>query len=246
MTTDLPLTDTLISSVADASPPVQALTLAYAKLHIRAINDADDALITVWIDAAASYFEQQTGRQLLTATRELWIDAFPALGASGRWARIELPRPPLQRVVSISYVDEDGLLQTVDDGASPPTPGYTVSAPAGPFAARGFVEPIAGRTWPMARQETGAVRIRQVCGYGDTPDAIPALARGVLCYLVGHFDTFRVAVHEARRGQVLELPYGVQAMIDGFRYSAYPTQVLRRRHAFASDGPPDRWWGGWR
>lgn len=219
----LTMTDTLINTVAGGSPAIQALTLAYAKLHIRSLGTADDALLTVYIDAAASYFESQTGRQLLTATREVWLDAFPFLGASGGNARIELPHPPLQSVVSVAYVDGNGVVQTL--GGSPTV--LKVSAPVGPYAARGVVEPLAGGTWPIARAETGAVRIRYTCGYGNTPATIPPLARGVLCYLVGHFDTFRAAVHEARRGQVLELPYGVQMMLDGFRFSALPSQVLR-------------------
>jgi len=34
-------------------------------------------------------------------------------------------------------------------------------------------------------------------------------------------------VHEARRGQVLELPYGVQEVIKGFKYSSLSTIVMR-------------------
>ena len=227
MTPEIRVTDTLISTVAGGSPPVQALTLAYARLHLRSLGTEDDALITVWIDAAAAYFENQTGRQLLTATREVWLDAFPGLGATGAAARIELPRPPLQSVVSVAYLDGDGALQAVDDGASPAGPLYRVSAPAGAYARRGFVEPLVGQTWPLARTETGAVRIRYTCGYGDTPDEIPPLARGILCLLVAHFDTFRSAGHEARHGDVTALPFGVQALIDGFKYSALPSHVLR-------------------
>jgi uncharacterized phiE125 gp8 family phage protein len=221
--TELTRTDSLISTVAGGSPLVQALDLAYVKLHIRALGDADDALLRVYIDAAAAYFEGQSGRQLLTATREMWLDAFPFLGASGIAARIELPHPPLQHVVSVAYVDGAGVVQTL--GGSPAV--VHASAPAGPYATRGSVEPIAGGSWPIARVETGAVRIRYTCGYGDTAAAIPPLVRQILCYLVGHFDTFRSAVHEARKGQVLELPYGVQALLDGFKYTALSSQVLR-------------------
>lgn len=221
MTRELALTDTLISTVGSG-----ALSLEYAKLHIRALNNADDTLLAVYIDAAASYFESQTGRQLLTATRELWLDAFPFVGLTGGDARIELPHPPLQSVVSVKYIDGTGVLQSFA-GGSPVANLFRSSAAAGPYARRGWVEPIAGQPWPVARAETGAVRIQYTCGYGTNADAIPPMARGVLCYLVAHFDTFRSAVHEARRGQVLELPYGVQMMMDGFRLSALPSQVLR-------------------
>jgi hypothetical protein len=103
--TELRITDSLVSTVAAGSPPVSALTLDYAKQHIRALGSVDDVLTTVYINAAASYFEEQTGRQLLTATREAWLDAFPFVGASGMRARIELPRPPLQKVLDVRYVD---------------------------------------------------------------------------------------------------------------------------------------------
>jgi hypothetical protein len=178
----------------------------------------------VRIDAAASYFEEQTGRQLLTATREAWLDAFPFAGASGTAARIELPHPPLQKVLDVTYIDSTGVRRSFTDGASPATPHYTWSAPVGPYARRGVVEPLAGQVWPTVTAQTGAVRITYRCGYGDTADAVPALARGILCYLVGHFDTFLAAVHQ---GQVVELPYGVCELMDGFKYSAYPQQLLR-------------------
>lgn len=223
MSRELFLTDTLISTVAGGSPAVQALTLAYAKLHIRALGSTDDALLSVYIDAAASYFEEQTGRQLLTATREVWLDAFPFVGASGSGARIELPHPPLQSVVSVKYIDSSGVLQTY--GGSPAT--FRTSAPVGDYAHRGFVEPTSGSVWPIARCETGAVRIQYTCGYGNTADDMPSLVRGVLCYLVAHFDTYRTPVQETIRGQILEVPYGVQMMLDGFKFSASPSQVLR-------------------
>ncbi len=219
------LTDTLISTVADGSPAVLPITLDYAKLHIRALGTTDDPLINVWIQAAASYFEEQTGRAILTQTHEVSCDRFPFVGASGMYQRIELPRPPMQSVVSVKYIDADGVLQSYSDGGSPDVPYWTTNFPVGQYARRGFVEPKFGNSWPTARLETGSVRIRYTCGYGDTPHLVPTLVRGILCYLVAHFDTFRSAVHEARRGQVLELPYGVQAMLDGFKYSALPSQT---------------------
>jgi uncharacterized phiE125 gp8 family phage protein len=234
----LSLTDTVIT------PPVlPPLTLTYVKSHIRALGNADDTLTVVYINAAASYFEEQTGRQLITATREVWLDAFPFVGASGMQARIELPHPPLQSVISVQYIDETGTLQSFDDGASPATNLFRSSAPSGAYASRGFVEPIAGYTWPIARRETGAVRIRYTCGYGLTPATVPELARGILCYLVGHFDTFRGAVYESRKGQLQELPFGVQMMMDGFKYSALPSRVLHE-HMQAFGGGFE--WGGWR
>jgi uncharacterized phiE125 gp8 family phage protein len=246
-TTALAITDTFISSVAEASPPVSALTLDYAKLHIRSLTNLDDALIAVNINGAAMYFEEQTARALLTQTHEAWLDAFPFIGASGMHARIELPNPPLQAVLSIEYIDPNGVLQSFTDGASPPNNLYTVSAPAGPFARRGFVEPIHGQTWPIARRQTGAVRIRYTCGYGDSQAAIPELAQGVLCYLVGNFDQVRQAA-PFRTGYG-DFPVGIEILFNAFKYSALPSEHLReygRAHGLGLGlGIGGGWWGGW-
>lgn len=236
MSCELRITDTLISTVASASPAVMPLTLTYAKQHIRALGTTDDTLTTIRILAAAQYFEEQTGRQLLTATREAWLDAFPFVGQSGANARIELPKPPLQSVVSVKYIDSSGTLQSFQ-GGSPIANLFTTVKPAGPYAARGWVEPLYGGTWPQARAQTGAVRIQYTCGYGDTAAAIPELVKGVLCYLVGVFDQFPVPVQP---GGLEDMPFGIRVMLEGFKYSALPSQLLRTYLPLTT--PPSRWY----
>lgn len=228
MIPQLTITDSFISSASAATP----LTLAYARQHIRALGSADDALTIIRINAAAQYFEEQTGRQLLTTTREAWLDAFPFIGASGANARIELPKPPLRSVVSVKYIDSSGVLQSFR-GGSPLADLFRTSAPVGTFAARGCVEPLYGGTWPTARAETGAVRIQYTCGYGSSMDDIPELIRGVLCFLIGHFDTFPSATSD---GSISELPLGPKQLMEGFKYTALPSQVLREyaQHPYAS------------
>lgn len=207
-------------------PAVPPMTVAYAKKHIKSISTAEDLLIASWIQAAGSYFEEQTGRQIITATREVWLDGFPTYVWPGG-GRIELPHPPLQSVVSVRYVDGSGSLLNFDDGASPAVQSYSVKAPQGPYAARGWLEPNYGGMWPTPRAESGSVRIQYTCGYGDSVEDVPELITAILCFLVAHFDQFRSAVHEAQRGSIEELPFGVRIMMDGFKYSALPTMVLR-------------------
>jgi uncharacterized phiE125 gp8 family phage protein len=232
--------DSLI--VPPAMPPV---TVDFAKQHIRALGSADDLLVEGWIWAAAGYLEEQTGRQFAgTCTREAWLDAFPSVvGAPPRYGRIELPRPPLQAVVSVTYIAGDGTETVFEDtSTSPATQAYHVTAPAGDYARPGTIEPASGYSWPQARCESGAVRIRYTCGYGPTADDTPPLVRNMICSLVAYFDQFRVAVHEARRGQVLELPYGIAYMMQGFKYASMATTVLRDpSHAY---GYGSEYWPG--
>ncbi len=233
---ELETTDTLISTVAGGSPEVQALTLAYAKLHVRALGTVDDLIISTVIDAAASYFEEQTGRQLLTAVREIWLPAFPFVGLSGTAAQIEIPHPPLVSVTSVQYIDESGVLRSFDDGASPAVPYWTYKAPAGPYGRCGLVEPKYGYTWPFARNEAGSVRIRYTCGYGASAAAMPKLVTGILAYLVGNFDQNRDST--AFKSGFGDFPLGVEMLLNGFKYSALPSQVLRKYGGWLGGMPP--------
>lgn len=228
----LELTDTLISSVGERVLPV---TLEYAKQHIRALGTADDALTEIRIMAAAAYFEEQTGRPCLTQTRQAGLGIFPYIGATGSDARIELPHPPLQGVTSVEYIDSDGALQSFE-GGSPTAPYWRAVTYGGPYGRRGFVEPLYGLSWPTPRCETDSVRITYTCGYGDTAAEVPPLVRGILCYLVAHFDQFPSAT---QIGSVETLPYGVQMMMDAFKYSAFPSQVLREYGAWLRTSA---WW----
>ena len=115
----LDITDTLVSALEGA------LDLDYAKNHIRSLTDADDNLIAIWIEAATSYFFEQTGRSPLTQTRIALLDQFPFYGVSASCARIELPHPPLQSVTNVQYLDANGVLRSFNDGGSPLTNYFT-------------------------------------------------------------------------------------------------------------------------
>lgn len=208
--------DTLVTA-----PAQPAVSLAYARSHLRALSHDEDELVVSWIQAATALIEMRTFRQIVTATRELWIDAFPP------GERIELPRSPLQDVEAVLYVDSTGAVVPFTDGASPETRYFQVWAPTGEIPPRGWIAPIAGQSWPTARAERSAVRVRYRAGFADDPDHVPELLRGAICFLVAHFDQNRSAVDEARRGSVMEMPLGVQAILDQYGYSNYPSQAWR-------------------
>lgn len=217
--------DSLITPSVE--PPV---TVDYAKRHLRSLSNREDDLVLGWILTAGEALERETGRQLITATRELWLDRFPDYLASP-WTtdgiitgtRIVLPHPPLLSVVSVCYIDAAGALVPFSDGASPETLSYQTKAPAGPYAERGWIEPLYGMTWPIARAESGAVRIQYRCGYGATSDDIPNVARQLICWAVACFDQHRGPGEKV----YADMPIGVQMMFDEFKYSAFPGGALR-------------------
>lgn len=199
--------------VDEATTP--ALTTAYAKSFFRSTNSAEDTLVDDWVLASTAHFQEQTGRQVITARRQYTLDAVPCQ------RRIQLPAPPLQVVETVEYLATDGTWVSFGDGASPETVYWQYTAPTGAHAERGWVEPIVGYDWPIA----DGLRITFTCGYGDATTDVPALVKTAIGGLVGHFNRFRTPVSE---NETYEVPLSVSKIIEGFKYSALQTIIPKR------------------
>lgn len=134
-------------------PRAEPIHIEEARRHLRLTEDDprdEDALIEAWIAAAREAAEGETGRQLVLATRELRLDAFPSCRA------IILPHPPLREVVSITYTDDGGNVHTMslDDVIVD-----TTSEP-------GRIVLRSGKAWPSTNlQATDGVVIRYRAGH---------------------------------------------------------------------------------
>ena len=91
------------------APAVEPVTLEEAKLHLRVDSGDDNALITALITTARELAERETKRAFITQTWQMYLDQAPVI--------IEIPKPPLQSIVSIktisvteSTVDETSAL----------------------------------------------------------------------------------------------------------------------------------------
>jgi uncharacterized phiE125 gp8 family phage protein len=157
------------------------------------VSTLQDDLISLQITAARELVESYTGRQLVTATFKLTLDAFPCL--------IRLPRPPLQAVTTVKYYDTDGVLQTVDAA------DYQVDATAMP----GTLSPAYGVSWPASRWQPAAVEIVYTAGFGATAASVPAMLRQAILLTVAHWYTNREAVITGTIAS--ELPLGVQRIL---------------------------------
>ena len=170
----------LVTIIEPASEPV---SLADAKQYLRLDSGFtdDDTLITSLIQAARRWAEVYTRRRFIYQTVRLEMDFFPgyidgrvvggashyaAVFASGanavlaglRYA-IQLPFPPVQRIVAFTYTDQNG-------NATPVTPGTQYVADLDSNPAR--LMPPFGQFWPVAQVIGNAVRIDFVAGYGAT------------------------------------------------------------------------------
>jgi uncharacterized phiE125 gp8 family phage protein len=212
----------IVWSDSQITPPTALpFDVSWAKDHVRSIDSREDLLIESWIRAATQYFEEITGRQVMTATWEAYLDATPLD------TRIELPHPPLQEVLSVDYLSGDDYV-AFTDGASPEVALWQSYAPQGAHAKRGWVELKTGQTWPVVTTSAQAIRIRYTAGYGDAEADVPDLVKAAILLMVANFEQFRSEVHLSERSSKLEqLPFGMQQIIRGFLWSAASTQQLR-------------------
>lgn len=132
----------------------------------------DEELVRL-IAQARDAAELATARQFITATWDLFMDAFPCGNNP-----IYVPLPRLQSVV-ITYVDVDGATQTWSSS------NYTVSTSREP----GIVRLAYNVAYPATRYQPDAVKVRFTCGYGANFTAVPPGIRGAILLMVrGAFD----------------------------------------------------------
>lgn len=124
------------------------------------------------VSAATDYAETYTGRAFITQTWTFKLDSLPPC--------IVLPRPKLQSVTHLKYVDSAGVQQTLDAAE------YQVSA--GNVAR---IEPAYNASWPTVRSQMDAVEIEFIAGYGDTSASVPERIRHALAMIVGEWDESR-------------------------------------------------------
>jgi uncharacterized phiE125 gp8 family phage protein len=202
------------------SPIAEPLTLAQAKQQVRREDvDTDDAYLEeTLIPAARERGEFETARQFISTTWDLKLDRFPCPDDLSPWEQrwypqgvLRVPKPPLQSVVSISYVDPDGATQTWASNQ------YVVDAPDGPTAARGRIVPVYGVSWPTTREQINAVTVRFVAGYGDSAAAVPPRLRMGMLEDLGTLYEHREDFVVGQGYAITPFPLGSSAIYRAFK-----------------------------
>lgn len=180
------------------APVLEPVTYAEMRSYLRLHDDNEQALVEDLITVARDYAEIETGRQLITATWKLYLKQFPA--------QIRVPRPPLQSVTSIGYVDQAGAAQTVTATV------YYVDTKAAP----GLIYEDESQLWPTHRGEPGDfITVTYKAGYGLTPSTVPEGIRLAIRYLVAHwFDTRQPIVIGST---VTDIPITVERLLTHYK-----------------------------
>lgn len=208
----------VVSALATSPETALALDLDLVKLQRRVGSSiALDSLFELWIAAATSHFQEQTGRQVIIAPFEYRLDCPPPCDRF-----IEIPRAPLVSVDSITFTSDGS--PSIDTFSAD---NYDVITPTGDHAAPGRIVLKTGASWPTTASVGGALQIAFTAGYADTADGVPKLIQACLMFLVGHYHKYGEEVIGGPEANSLQkIPLGASAMIEAFKFTALPTQAL--------------------
>lgn len=206
-----------MASLVVQAPQNEPVTLQQAKKHCRVTIDDDDDLILGYVAAAREYVEGFCRKTLLTTTLVYALDAFPYRSRYAGWHRplheyqglqvvrhhndniIRIPRPPLQRIIQVTYIDEAQVTRTL----APALYGVDVISQPGKL----FL--LEGAFWPTTVLQPNAVQIEFEAGYKTTAE-VPRTLRTAILLLVAHLYENREATAE----KVLqEIPLAVKSML---------------------------------
>lgn len=183
-----------LKRTVDPAAVAVSLTRAKKQVELLETESAHDAHLNALIGAATEHVEQYTRRSLITQTWRLTLDAFPC--------EIILPRPPVQSVNSITYVDDDGATQTLSSSL------YQVCLESSPAR----IVPAYNEVWPTVRNIPEAVQVTYVAGYGAASTNVPEQFKQVILLLVGHWFEHREAIVSGT--SAAEVPLGAIHLMD--------------------------------
>jgi uncharacterized phiE125 gp8 family phage protein len=168
------------------------VSLAEVKAWARIDSDLEDALLMGLLLQAIDEARERTRRQSITATWDAYFDCFPStLDARGEYS-LTLPWSPAQSITSIVYTDQNGVEQT---WASTEYRLDSISAPA--RVVLGY-----GKSFPSPREQSNAIRVRYVAGYGDRPEAVPEAIRRWIAMRVATATEYREALSDRGAAEV--------------------------------------------
>lgn len=141
------------------APSVEPVSAADLRAYLRLDDTSQDTMLAGIISGVRAAVEIDLGRTLITTHYYLDFDEFPCV--------IELARPPVQSVTSITYTDTDGTVQTLSTSLY--RTDLTSLYPR--------IIPVYGEVFPATLNTTNAMRVEYKAGYGDAATNVPQAIR---------------------------------------------------------------------
>ena len=168
---------------------------------LRVSDTSEAGIINGLITTAREWVENGWSRALITQGFILYMDRFPWARLDGNswpiqngyyWQGIQLRRPPIQSVTSITYLD----LQLARQTLSPTL--YELKSNSSP----GIVLPTYPNIWPNYFPRPESIQISFIAGYGTTGASVPARVKLAMKQLIAHWYSSREAVGYGSSKQV--------------------------------------------
>lgn len=178
--------DSLVLVTPPASEPV-SLYMLKLQCGLSPVEDTDHVksqmlsqLLRRYITTARIECENRTRRVLLTQTWTMNLDGFPGVDMrySDPWQRhaILLPKQPFQSIVSVDYIDVNGVQQALAQDSSYGNGihgQYAYQLDPGGETQPARIAPAWLVPWPLTRRVQAAVQITFVAGYGSAGASMP-------------------------------------------------------------------------
>lgn len=180
-----------ISKKIKTPPTIEPVDFAELKEFARIDHDAEDNLLKKLIITAREAAEKYTNRALITQTWEMsfdfWANEYDEKRCNcddlGELLNIcggnplELDNPPLQSIVEIRTLDNDGnsIVVSSDD--------YIIDIRAEP----GVISAI---TIPSGTRDIKAIEVEYIAGYGNTGASVPqSIKHGIMMWALDMYST---------------------------------------------------------
>jgi len=195
----------VVINATPAYAPVEPITLSDVEAQTRITDLSGEAeIIEAFIKAVRLRAEAITRRALVIQSKIKVLDAFPL----GREI-IELSDPPLRSVEAITYVDTDGVTQTL----SPST--YRVVFDKCDPVQPSCIIPMNGQNWPVALNDKAVVEIVYTCGY-ESMD-VPAPIKQWMLLNVATLYENRELIAIGNRFSMVELSTLADPLLENYR-----------------------------
>lgn len=181
------------------APVQEPVSIGEAKAHLRVTYGDEDAYIGHLIQTAREFVESDAEISIMPQTIALYLDHFYA-------SEIQLRRPPISAVTSITYYDSANAQQTLDVSVYDTD---LVSVPP-------TVSLKTQQTWPSTYDRENAVTITCTAGYTSAA-LVPATVKQAILVLVDYWFRNRAAV--GSKSEDIELSYA--ALLSRVRWSRY-------------------------
>ncbi len=182
-------------------PTSDPVSLDEMRLHLGIMQFSDnsrDSIISGRIASALQWAEHYTRTAFMQQTLTGYDHTFPYDLQTGHAISL---KSPLLSVVSVKYIDQNGLDTTLDPSL------YLVDL------VTSVIVPAWGKNWPVARDQLNSVRVEYSSGFA-TADQVPESIKDAIRFIVGQWEVFQNSMEGVMRP--FTIPNAAKQLLDNY------------------------------